>query len=171
LWDARFACEALNWKRNVQYAEIYGDRRASRWTIEEAQNRAKDEVLAALFLAQRAERIPKPLNEYLSSFKEKTVLILGSYDPAGEKRLRAIAAAVTEIGYEPILLKDIPNFEHYDISQKVVAIGAVMRFMVLPGFAWVRGRMASDSTPEGRRAPCETRSCTGNCWASSRRGR
>lgn len=43
---------------------------------------------------------------------------------------------------------------------------------VLPGFAWVKGRMAIDSTPErGGASPCETRSCTGNCWALSRHGR
>lgn len=150
-WDVLFASDTLNWKRSVQYAEIYGDRRALRWTIEGAQNRAKDEVLAALVLAQRAERIKKPLNEYLSAFKEKTVLVLGSYDPEGEKRLEAIAAALKDIGYEPMLVRDIPDFEHYDLSQKVVAIGAVARFIVV-----------DDSSPSGHLAELEL--CRLNRW-------
>src|SRR5947209_6592212 len=67
-WEVRFACEALKWQREVEYAEIYGDRRASRWSAEAAQSRAKDEVLAALFLTQRAEKANKKLDEYVSSF-------------------------------------------------------------------------------------------------------
>lgn len=153
-WDVRFACEALGWKRDVQYAEIYGDRRASRWSIEAAQNRAKDEVLAALFLAQRAEKVKKKLEEYVSSFKEKIVLVLGSYDSAGEKRLRSIAAALEDIGYEPVLAKDIPDFEHYDLSQKIVAIGVVSRFIVV-----------DDSSPSGHLAELEL--CRSNRWVTA----
>ena len=36
LWRMRFESEPLKWTRYVEYAEIYGDRRASRWSIEAA---------------------------------------------------------------------------------------------------------------------------------------
>jgi hypothetical protein len=137
-WKVHFKSEALNWKRYVEYAEIYGDRRASRWSPEAAQSRAKDEVLAALFLAQRAEKANKTLDEFVSSFREKHVLVLGAYNSAGEKRLRDIAACLEELGYEPVFVKDIPDFEHYDLAQKVVAIGALSRFIVI-----------DDSSPSG----------------------
>lgn len=152
-WQVRFACEALKWKRYVEYAEIYGDRRASRWSLEAAQSRAKDEVLAALFLTQRAAKANKKLDEYVSSFREKTVLLLGAYDSAGENRLKSIAACLEELGYEPVLVKDIPDFEHYDLPQKVVAIGAVSRFIVF-----------DDSSPSGHLSEFEL--CRSNRWVT-----
>ncbi len=152
--EVRFASEALGWKRDVEYAEIYGDRRASRWSIEAAESRAKDEVLAALFLAQHAEKTKRKLDEYVSSFRQKTVLVLGAYDAAdGEKRLRLISAYLEEIGYEPVLIKDIPDFEYYDLSQKVVAIGAVSRFIVV-----------DDSSPSGHLTELEL--CRSNRWVT-----
>jgi hypothetical protein len=93
------------WSRKVEYAEIYGDRRATRWSVEAAQSRAKDEVLAALFLAQRAEKANKTISEFISASLEKTVLVLGSYDADGEKRLRAISASLQRAGYNPVLIK------------------------------------------------------------------
>lgn len=152
-WKVHFKSEALNWKRYVEYAEIYGDRRASRWSPEAAQSRAKDEVLAALFLAQRAEKAKINLAEYISSFQKNMVLVLGAYDPAGEKRLQAIAACLQELGYEPVLVKDIPEFEYYDLSRKVVAIGAVSRFIVI-----------DDSSPSGHLV--EFGICQSNRWVT-----
>lgn len=152
-WEVRFACEALKWEREVEYAEIYGDRRASRWSIEAAQSRAKDEILAALFLTQRAEKANKKLDEYVSSFRERTVLVLGAYDSAGENRLRSIAACLQELGYDPVLVKDIPDFEHYDLLQKVVAIGAVSRFIII-----------DDSSPSGHLNEFEL--CRSNRWVT-----
>ena len=149
-----FAHHALGWKRDVEYAEIYGDRRESRWSIEAAQSRAKDQVLAALFLAQHAERSKKNLHEYVSSFREKTVLVLGSYDKDGETRLRLITAALDELGYDPVLVKDIPDFEYYDLSQKVVTIGAVSRFIVV----------VDDSSPSGHLTELEL--CRSNRWVT-----
>ena len=59
-----------------------------------------------------------------------------------------------------------------DVAALSSLVAEDVRFVVLPGFAWVTGRMAIDSAPNrGGTSPCETRSCTGNCWASSRRGR
>lgn len=128
--DVRFSYAPLHWQRDVVYAEIYGDRRASRWSIEAAQNRAKDEVLSALLVARRAQSVNKTPDEYISSLREKIVLVLGAYDSAGEERLLSIKACLKELGYDPILMKDIPDFEHYDLSQKFVAISALSRFVI-----------------------------------------
>ena len=105
LRNVSFACDALRWKRELEYAELYGSRRASRWSTEAAQSRAKDEILAALFLAQRADKFSTKLEEYVASFRRKTVLVLGSYDPEGKRRLQSIAAALEQTGYEPVLVQ------------------------------------------------------------------
>jgi hypothetical protein len=154
LRNVSFACDALRWKRKLEYAELYGSRRASRWSSAAAQSRAKDEILAALFLAQRADKFSTKLEEYVASFRRKTVLVLGSYDPEGKRRLQSIAAALEQTGYEPVLVEDIPEFEHYDLSQKVVAIGAVSRFIVI-----------DDSTPSGHLAEVEL--CRTNRWVTA----
>lgn len=151
--DVRFSCDALGWVRDLEYAEIYGDRRLERWTVAQAENRAKDEVLAALFLAQQANTKNLSIHEYVSSFREKTVLVLGSYDDAGEQRLTAISNSLQNIGYEPLFIKDVPDFEHYDLPQKVTAIGALSRFVVI-----------DDSAPSGHLNEVEI--CRYNRWVT-----
>lgn len=152
-WRMRFESEALKWKRYVEYAEFYGDRHASRWSLEAAQNRARDEVLAALFESQRAGKVNKKIEEYVASFREKTVLLLGAYDSVGESRLTSIAACLKELGYEPVLVKDIPDFEHYDLAQKLTAIGVVSRFIII-----------DDSSPSGHLTEFEV--CRTNRWVT-----
>jgi hypothetical protein len=152
-WGMRFKSEALKWTRYVEYAEIFGDRRASRWSLEAAQNRAKDEVLAALFQSQRAEKANKKIEEYVSSFREKMVLLLGTYDSVGESRLRSIATCLEELGYDPVLVKDIPDFEHYDLTQKVNVIGGVSRFIII-----------DDTSPSGHLTEFEV--CRSNRWVT-----
>ncbi|MGD0624679.1 MAG: hypothetical protein ABSB32_08165 [Thermodesulfobacteriota bacterium] len=151
--DVRFLWDALKWVRNVEYAEVYGDRRAERWTMAEAESRAKDEVLSALFFVQQANTKRVNLYEYISSFREKTVLVLGSYSDAGKERLATIVRILEELGYEPILIKDVPDFEHYDLSQKVTAIGTISRFVVI-----------DDSEPSGHLAEIEI--CRNNRWVT-----
>jgi len=151
--DVRFSCEKLHWVRDVQYAEIYGDRRASRWSVEAAKSRAKDEVLAAILLAQRAEKKNLSLHEYVSRFRQKAVLVLGAYDQSGQERLSKISASLTDLGYEPLLIKDVPDFEHYDLPQKVVVVGALSRFVVV-----------DDSSPSGHLAEIEI--CRANRWVT-----
>jgi len=151
LRNIRFTCEAFNWVREILYAEIYGDRSASTWSVAAAQNRAKDEVLAALFLARQAKSKKLSLYNYISSFREKTVLVLGAYDKEGEKRLSNISKGLRDLGYEPVLIKEVPDFEHYDLSQKVVAIAALSRFIVI-----------DDSFPSGHLTEIEL--CKQNRW-------
>lgn len=149
----QFSCDRLGWARDVQYAEIYGDRRSSRWSVEAAASRAKDEVLAAILLAQRAKKKDLGLHEYVSRFREKAVLVLGAYDQIGLERLSKISAALTDLGYEPLLIKDVPDFEHYDLSQKVAVVGALSRFIVV-----------DDSSPSGHLT--ETEICRANRWVT-----
>jgi hypothetical protein len=137
----------------VDYAEFYGDRRATRWTPEADQSRAKDEVLGALVVGRRAQKANKQLHEYVSSFHEKVVLLLGSYDSAGEARLRQFASCLEGLGYDPVLIKDIPDFEHYDLSQKLVVVGAMSRFIVI-----------DDSSASGHLTEFEL--CRSNRWVT-----
>ena len=55
LLNMDFSCSSLNWTHSITYAEVYGDRRSTTWSVSEAQHRAKDEVLTALALAQLAQ--------------------------------------------------------------------------------------------------------------------
>ena len=151
--EVRFSYDALRWVRDVEYAEIYGDRRTERWTIAEAESRAKDEVLSALFLVEQANAKKINLHEYISSFRDKTVLVLGSYNDAGRQRLTAIAHILEDLGYEPLLIEDVPDFEHYDLPQKVTAIGAISRFVII-----------DDSEPSGHLVEVEI--CRHNRWVT-----
>jgi hypothetical protein len=153
LEEVRFSSEPLGWKRDVEYAEVYGDRRAVRWSVESAQSRAKDEVLAALFLAKQAEKASAKLEDYIPVFRKQSVLVLGAYDTAGMERLRALSIGLTDLGYKPILVADVPDFEHYDLAQKVVAIGSLSRFIVI-----------DDSAPSGHLNKVEL--CRMNRWVT-----
>jgi len=119
------------WKRNIHYAQLFGTRKAEDWSIAQAVARAKDEVLAALVEIQRAEDSGVTLDQYIASHKERTVLVLGDYSTEGFSRLNAITTELDSLGYKPILIKDVPDNLYQDMSQKVVAIGAIARFVVV----------------------------------------
>jgi hypothetical protein len=123
--------DAGSWKRTVSYAEVFGNRSRDFWRTDLAVSRAKDEVLAALVESQRAEKKNISIAEYISSFKNKTVLVLGDYDDSGLTRLDQISQVLVSLGYEPLLIKDIPDHPYQDLRQKVVAIGAIARFIVV----------------------------------------
>ncbi len=82
--------QAGSWKRNIQYAQLFGTRKAEDWSIAQAVARAKDEVLAAIVEIQRAENGGVTLDQYIASHKERTVLVLGDYSTEGLARLNAI---------------------------------------------------------------------------------
>lgn len=122
---------AQNWKQYVHFAEIYANRSKKFWSIENAVSRAKDEVLSALVESNRAAERSVSIDEYISKYKKKTVLVLGDYGKEGLKRLNMILGVLSDIGYEPLLLKNIPDSVYQDLSQKVVAIGSIVRFIVV----------------------------------------
>jgi hypothetical protein len=139
--------------KRIEFAEVFGDRSASNWSVGKAESRAKDEVLAALVHVQQARSRQLPIAEYLNRFKDKAVLVLGSYEPEGNVRLEAIASALRAQGYDPVSIKDVPDHPHQDLSQKVVAIGAVARFIVV-----------DDSTKSGHLT--EVQLCRSNNWVT-----
>jgi len=151
--DVRFSAEALSWKRDVEYAEIYGDREASKWSIEAAQNKARDEVLSALFFLQQAKNREQSLHDCISNFHQKSVLLLGSYDTEGKQRLTAIGQTIEALGYDPILIEDVPDIGPYDLLQKVTAIGAICKIILI-----------DDSSPSGHLAEVEI--CRNNRWVT-----
>ena len=139
------------WQRHVEYAEIFGNRTAAFWSTEQAIARAKDEVLAAMAQAKRAATRELPLPEYITKFQERTVLLLGDYDEQGLRRLRRIADLLAERGYDPILIKDIPDQPVQDIAQKVATIGFLSRFVFV-----------DDSTKSGHLM--EVQLCKSHSW-------
>jgi len=118
------------WRRDVKFAEVFGNRDAANWSVGKAESRAKDEVLVAIVQLRKAQEKNTSLADYIGRFKDKTVLLLGDYDTDGLSRLEAISGALKSRGYDPILVRDIPDHPQQDLPQKVVAIGAVSRFVV-----------------------------------------
>lgn len=119
------------WHREVTYAEIFGNRTQEFWGQAQAVSRAKDEVLAAFAQWKRAEELQIGLPEYIAKFKEKTILLLGDYDDPGTERLTSLAAALSDRGYDPILIKDVPDIPAQDLAQKVATIGSLARFVIV----------------------------------------
>jgi len=149
--DVQF--EAGQWKRLIHFAEVFGDRSCEMWSLEKAVSRAKDEVLAAMIEVKRADEKHVSISEYIDQFKMKTVLVLGDYDEAGLARLQNISRCLAALGYEPLLIKDIPDHPHQDLPQKVVAIGAISRFVVV-----------DDSSKSGHLL--EVQICKQNSWVT-----
>ncbi|MBI5185009.1 MAG: hypothetical protein HZA01_04695 [Nitrospinae bacterium] len=145
------AFEAGQWRRLVHYAEVFGNRSIENWSLEKATSRAKDEVLAAMVMARQAKEKYVAIADYIKNFKAKTVLVLGDYDSSGHSRLRCIKHALMKLGYEPLLIKDIPDHPHHDLPQKVVAIAAISRFIIV-----------DDSSKSGHLL--EVQLCKQNSW-------
>lgn len=120
-----------DWERNLEYAEFYGDRRASRWTEAAAVGAADEEVLAATVELRRATERRLSLDRYIAERKEKAVLVLGSYSPEGTKRLAAIKRELVALGYDPLLLREVPDNAHQSLAQKVATLGHLARFVVI----------------------------------------
>lgn len=127
--EARFS--AGQWERKIYYAEVFGNRLLENWNSEKAITRAKDEVLAALVDIQKADQKQLSISDYINTFKEKTVLLLGDYDEPGIARLERIENLLKVRGYEPILIQNLPDNPYQDLRQKVSAVGIVARFVVV----------------------------------------
>ena len=142
-----------SWKREVHFAEVFGNRSQEYWSSEKAVSRAKDEVLAALVEVKRARDRNSTIWEYINKFKDKTILVLGDYDDDGLIRLDVIRRSLIQLGYDPLLIKDVPEYPHQDLPQKVTLCGCLSRFVVV-----------DDSSKSGQLA--EIPLCKNNNWVT-----
>lgn len=62
--------------------------------------------------------------------RAKTVLVLGSHQPAGLERLRRIDAGLVRLGYDPVLVSDYPNSDAASLEHKMLSFGVFARFVV-----------------------------------------
>lgn len=140
--------------REIEYAEVFGDRRASAWSEASAVSRAKDEVLAAATEVRRAEERGLEIAAYVGTNKQKTVLLLGSYSPEGRGRLADFAKELQRHDYDPVVVDEVPDHPHQDLGQKVTMLGSVSRFVVV-----------DDSESSGHIAEIEL--CKLNRWVTA----
>jgi hypothetical protein len=119
------------WIKCVLYAELHGNRKLDNWSPDKAVARAKNVVLSALVDLSQASLKKVSIDQYIDQYKERTVLLLGDYGIEGLKRLHLIKNILIKYNYEPILSKDIPDHPYHDLSQKIIAIGAISRFIVI----------------------------------------
>ncbi len=124
--------ESIGWHRKIVYAEVYGNRESTQWTETLAVKRASEEVLAGLVEMQRAKSLSIPLDSYRDNLKEKTVLLLGNYkDTQGVDRLEVLKQELIILGYNPLLVKDVPDHVHQTLRQKVALLGNLSRFVII----------------------------------------
>ena len=129
------------WKRIVRYAEIFGERSATFWSELNAKQRVRAEIFVALSQIAAAADQGIAVGRYLAEFKERTVLLLGSFDQPGRSRLATIRASLARHGYLVVQLDGVPDTFHYDLRQKFTTVAAICRFLVV-----------DDSAPSGQLA-------------------
>jgi hypothetical protein len=61
--------------------------------------------------------------------KERTVLILGSYD-GGRDRLRGIRRSLEDVGFEGVMLKDFVDIPQQSLFEKMLMFGSLARFII-----------------------------------------
>jgi len=126
-----FAHEGGREPRYIRYAEFYSDRTLSRWNREAATIRAKDIVLSALTEVRKAMEAKLSLTNYVNQVKSKTVLLLGDYGREGMVRFDTLKHTLTELGYNPVAVSEVPDFDSSSLSQKVVLLASLSRFVVV----------------------------------------
>ncbi len=119
------------WFMETALLELYSVNDSTHWTSELAIARSKDEVLSALYELERSRALGVSLADYYSRHRPKSVLCLGSYSKSGLHELHKVSDSLAALGYEPVLLSDIPNREAQTLDQKVVMAGSLSSFVVL----------------------------------------
>lgn len=122
---------AGGWFLGTARLEVYSDRSSANWTSGKAVARGTEEVLAALYELRRSEQKGVSLSKYYAEVRQNAVLILGSYSDSGLARLRTLAAAVRALGYEPVLIMDVPDLPAQTLAQKVVMIGSLSWLVIV----------------------------------------
>ena len=127
--DVMLRCDS--WSRKIEYAELYGNRNGDFWTEAQAVARAKDEVLAGLFEVRRSQSRRLSLTEYISSVKQRTILVLGDYSSDGRLRIEKIRQSLKVLNYDTMLVEELPDQPHLDLPQKVALLAGLSRFIVV----------------------------------------
>ncbi|MCA1709863.1 MAG: hypothetical protein LC808_43910, partial [Actinobacteria bacterium] len=138
LWEMR--AKSGNWVRDVEWAELFGNRSADFWSVGMATRRALEEVLEAVVDTREMERRQLDLADFLDRFRQRRVLLLGDFGK-GRDRLSKIGAALEQLGYLPVYADEIPDVREHDLRQKVLLLALACRFTVI-----------EDSTPAGQLA-------------------
>lgn len=138
LWEMR--AKAGHWVRDVEWAELFGSRTDSFWSVEMATHRALEEILGAVVDAREMERRQLDLGEFLDRFRQRRVLLLGDFQ-TGRDRLAEVGTELEQLGYLPIFADDIPDVREHDLRQKVLLLALTCRFIVI-----------EDSSPAGQLA-------------------
>ena len=125
--------DSRGWSRFIEYADVFGDRSKSCWTTDAAQHRAHEEVLRAMLWRKHnlAVNPSEDISGRVRQWQEKNVLVLGSYSNTNLPRLEEICEILRKSGYTPLMLKDVQDFPHFDLSQKVSVLGSLSRFIVV----------------------------------------
>lgn len=110
---------AGQWRRDIEWTELYGNRTAEFWSQVAATRRALEEVLTAVVDVREMERRNLDLCHFPTQFRQGHVLLLGDFRK-GRDRLLALAHELELLGYLPILADDIPDIREHDLRQKIL---------------------------------------------------
>lgn len=150
---SRCLFEVGDWNTSVYYSEVFGNNQYANWSPEIAKIRALELVLAALSDLKQAEIQRMSITDYVAVKKKKSVLLLGDYGAEGMPRLEQVRQSLVSLGYQPLLIKDVPDLPSLDLPRKVALIGNMCRFAVI-----------EDSSTSGHLA--EVPICDQNHWVT-----
>ena len=119
-----------SWVRDVDYAELFGNRSSEFWSRETATRQALEEVLAAVVDAREMERRQLDLGDFLKRFRQRRVLLLGDFKD-GRVRLERLAGELERLGYLPLFADDIPDLREQDLRQKIMLLALACRFVLI----------------------------------------
>ena len=88
---------------------------------------------------EEAQRWASQIMQSLVDSNKRSVLILGKdSDEEGWKKIQRIKRIVSNEGYYPLILKELPELKHVSLERKMLVLGALARFV-----------LAEDSRPSG----------------------
>lgn len=89
----------------------------------------KPKLSRAEYIEQKKEE--KTLAEVLSNSLEKNVLVLGKdSDEKGLAKMKRIAKVLSDKGYSPVSLKELPEITYLSFEDKMIRVGALSRFII-----------------------------------------
>ena len=88
---------------------------------------------------EEIQRWSSQIIQLISDSNKRSVLILGKdSDEEGWEKIRRIKRLVSNKGYYPLILKELPELKHVSLGRKMLVLGALARFV-----------LAEDSRPSG----------------------